>query len=411
MKDMNTAHGGTSGGTAAFRPGGNRLMEANQKLFERIQANGHKRTMEQTAKMYGIKDWAKVFDWAGNPDFSVKAFREGAYKVAHRKSMEAQAELAFGQLLRAGVQNTFNDIYQDVEVVYPALVRETSSNKRQEFYAPLERNGFPKRVPIAGPFPESNFVGLDIEMINVKTGMMFAIERELVDDDMTGQILQRAQQMGENARIYEEVYVMARMFNSAFTFDGETMTTSNTYATPFATGVPGVSGGIHGNGNGVNQVSNGRLSQAKIQDAYILAKKMLDQSGRPMVVDPKVLAVSPQDIFYAKILLESASSPSMSSTASADLGKVGGSMAVNPIQQLVGVVASRFIPDYMAQLIDTGKGFNFQRRDPTEMVQENPQSGPAFSQEVFRYKERARWEADFIDPKFHILINQNQSAS
>jgi hypothetical protein len=65
--------------------------------------------------------------------------------------------------------------------------------------------------------------------------MMFAIERELIDDDQTGQIVQRAAQMGENARIHEEAYVWARLCNdSTASLDGEPLPVSDTYSTPYS---------------------------------------------------------------------------------------------------------------------------------------------------------------------------------
>lgn len=380
------------------------LMEQNEKVMKQFQVAETEKALKSTAQAYGITDYKKVFDFS-RPEFSAHKFREGAYNVA-MKLKEAQAELAFGQLLRAGVQNTFNDIYQAVEVTYTAAVREAASNKRQEFYSPLERIGFPKRVEKGDSFPETNFKGLDIELINVKYGMQVAFERELMDDDQTGQIVTRAQQMGENARIHEEAYVWGRMMNdTTASLDGEAIPMSYTYATPYSTT------GIHGAGLGINALSDGRLSQTQIQNGWILAKKMVDQSGRPIVVMPKILAVSPQDIFFAEVLMNSAQNPSMSSTQSADIGKTGSIMGINPIKNLVGVVSSRFIRDYGALMIDSGKGFVFQRRDPQEVVQENPQSGPAYSQEIYRYKVRSRWEADFIDPKFMINLNPGFSST
>lgn len=378
------------------------LMEKNIKTMKTFQCGETEKKIKETAAHYGIQDYKNVLNFE-RADFSIKKFREAAYQVS-RKLSEAQSELAFGQLLRAGVQQTFNDIYQAVEVTYPAVVREVASNKRQEFYAPLERVGFPKRVQTQDSFPETNFKGLDIELINHKYGMMLAFERELMDDDMTGQISSRAAQLGENARIYEEAYVWARIMNDATAaLDGEALPVSQTYGTPYS------SSGIHAGGFGINATTAGRLSQTQIQNGWILSKKMLDQSGRAMVVTPKILAVSPQDIFFAEILLNSQVNPSSSSTQTADIGKVGSIGSVNPIKSLVGVVSSRFIRDYGALLVDP-KGFAFQRRDPQEVMQENPQSGPAFSQEVFRYKTRSRWEADFIDPKFIINLNTSFSA-
>lgn len=379
------------------------LMTRNIEGMKKFQAKNTEGEIKRICEHYGIKNVKTVLDM-NRDDFSLKSFREGAYKVS-RNLKEAQAELSFGQLLRAGVQNTFNDIYQAVEVVYPALVREAASNKRQEFYAPLERVGFPKKVIAQDTFPETNFKGLDLELINAKYGMLLSIERELIDDDMTGQIVQRAQQMGENARLHEEAAVMARLFNQAISLDGESLPVSATYSTVYSTS------GIHTGGYGINATTAARLSQTGLMNGYILAQKMLDQSGRKMVVMPKLLAVSPQDIFSAKALLNSDMNSAKASTAAADDGKNFGTMSINTIKGMVGVVCSRFAPDYGAVLVDAGKGFVFQRRDAQEVTQENPQSGPAFSQEVFRYKLRSRWETDFIDPKFMINLNTSFSST
>lgn len=387
------------------------LMESNDAEMKHVQTQAAK-LVEQTAKEYGITKPEEIFDFVRR-GFSVAKFREGAYGLHKRMNLiEAQSELTFGQLLRAGIQNTFNDIYQAVPVTYTAAVKEVSSNKRQEYYAPLERAGFPKRVERGASFPETDFKGLDIELVNVKYGNMMAVERELVDDDMTGQVVQRAQQMGENARIHEEAYVWSRLMNSTgLALDGEPLPVSATYANPYVAGVVGTSGGIHGNGRGVNALSPGRLSQTQIENAWKLSQAMLDQSGRPMLVNLDLLAISPQDYFFAEVLMGSATNPSATSSASVDKGSVGSVMSSNPIKNLVGIVCSRFIQNYGALMMQSGKGFVMQRRDAQEMVQENPQSGSAFSQEVFRYKNRSRWEADFIDPKFIINMNSSFSAT
>ena len=390
------------------------LMERHQKGLEKFQRTLSENNIRRDTRSLGIKEWKKVLKFgemtdAGfvpDFDFSIKSFREASY-AAHRKMglLEANAEGTFGPLLRAGIQNQFNDIYLAVPVTYQVAVREVSSNKRQEFYAPLERAGFPKRVEAGGSFPESTFKGLDVELINVKWGQMLNFERELIDDDQTGQMLQRVSDLSENARIFEEYYVWNRLMNkTGASLDGEPLPVSDTYSTVYS------STGLHGTGNGVNATTAGRLSQTQIQNGKILADNMKDQSGRPMMVIPKYLAVSTQDQFFATVLLGSSQNPSMSSTQTADIGKVGGIMGKNPIQSLVAVIVSRAIPAYGALLIDP-KGFAFQRRDATELVQENPQSGPAFSQEVFRYKLRTRWESDFIDPKFYINLNTSFASS
>ena len=112
------------------------LKEDNEKEFKEFQTRAIEAQAKEAAAYIGVSDHKMVSDFK-KPGFSVKNFRESVYRAARLK--EAQSELALGQLLRAGVQNAFNDMYQAVEVTYTAAVREVSSNKRQEFYAPVER--------------------------------------------------------------------------------------------------------------------------------------------------------------------------------------------------------------------------------------------------------------------------------
>jgi CxxC motif-containing protein (DUF1111 family) len=68
-------------------------------------------------------------------------------------------------------------------------------------------------------------------------------------------------------------------------------------------------------------------------------------------------------------------------------------------------MSSVFVPDYAWGVGDPKKGFVFQRRDPLEIVQENPASGDSFKKEVYAYKIRSRWEADWVEPRFFYLGN------
>jgi hypothetical protein len=54
---------------------------------------------------------------------------------------------------------------------------------------------------------------------------------------------------------------------------------------------------------------------------------------------------------------------------------------------------------------DPKRGFVFQRRDPMEVVQENAQSGDSFRMEVYAFRARERFEADWIEPRFAYLGN------
>src|SRR5207302_339407 len=111
--------------------------------------------------------------------FSWREFREAAYRSAKKKAMEANAEGAFGQLLRAGVQNIANEWYQLVETAHEKIGETTTSNKLIELYAPLHRGAVPRRVQRGQKFPETKVQGLDIQIENEKFGALATFEREL----------------------------------------------------------------------------------------------------------------------------------------------------------------------------------------------------------------------------------------
>jgi len=158
---------------------------------------------------------ATKIDWF-SPELSFKRLREAVYTQATRLR-EANAESAFGQLLRAGIQTYAINSYNTVPVVYPDLVTEVSSRRFQEYYAPLFRPNLPKRVDRGQEFQDNPVLGLDRHLTNQKFGMIEAFERELFDDDQTGQIKNRASQMGENFKIMEEIYVIGKILGTGFT--------------------------------------------------------------------------------------------------------------------------------------------------------------------------------------------------
>jgi hypothetical protein len=116
----------------------------------------------------------------------------GRVAVPRPRLREANAATAFPQLLRAGVQNFMFDAYQRPSVVYPDLVRVVNSDKAEELYARCTAPSSRRSCKPGQKFEDSRLQGLDVRLKNLKFGRMLNVERELVDDDQTGQIVQRA---------------------------------------------------------------------------------------------------------------------------------------------------------------------------------------------------------------------------
>jgi len=178
-----------------------KLMESNREARKFIQGKALKRMTESLKECYGVDVADKATFNFDSPAFSWQGFRESAYKLAS-KLKEANAETVFGALLRAGINNIANTWYELVETNHEKVGATAVSNKRIELYAPLHRGAVPRRVEQGQSFPETRLAGLDIEIENEKFGAIVGFERELFDDDQTGQITQRARDIVSSLRTF-----------------------------------------------------------------------------------------------------------------------------------------------------------------------------------------------------------------
>lgn len=334
-------------------------------------------------------------DWF-NPALSFRRLRESVTDKAVRLR-ESNPESAFGQLLRAGIQTFALNSYQTVPVVYPDLVTEVSSRRFQEYYAPLFRPNLPKMVMRGQRFQDNPIAGLDRVLTNFKFGMIETFERELFDDDQTGQIKNRASQMGENFKIMEEIYVIGKIIGAGFTVQGVQVPADVTSGDAF-TGSG--TGSYNTAPKGNRPASFGRLNQPNLESADISLMNIVDDLGNKFLVSPNTLLVSTTDKFVAAKLLNSTLQPSVPTATAGDTGYV---MTVNPLQGLYKLLVSRFMPSKAWILGDPKKCLVFQRRDPLEIVQEHPASGQSFDIESYRFKSRSRFEVGMIDSRFNFL--------
>lgn len=335
-------------------------------------------------------------DWF-SPELSFKRLREASYRQSARLR-EANAETAFGALLRCGIQTFAMNSYKTVPVIYPDLVTEVTSKRFQELYAPLFRPNLPRKVDRGMEFQDNPILGFDRTLTNQKFGMIESFERELFDDDQTGQIKNRASQMGENFKIMEEIYSIGKLLGTGFTQNGVQVDADVTAADALAVGAVGT--GSYNTGKGNRPTTFTRLSQANLEAADISMMNIVDPLGNRFLVQPTTLIVSPIDKFVAAKLLNSTLQPSVPAATTDSTGYV---MTVNPLQGLYKLLVSRFVPSKVWILGDTKRGLVFQRRDPLEIVQENPASGKSFSMDVYAFKTRSRFEAGMIDSRFMFL--------
>jgi hypothetical protein len=338
-----------------------------------------------------LREVASKIDYL-DPSFSFRALYQAAERVS--ELTEANVESSYGYLLRGAIQEFANDAYQDHPVIYPELVQPVDSTKLTEIYGGMYRSSLPERTEAGEEAKESNFKGFEREIRNFKVSRVEKFERELFDDDQTGQVRRRAGMMGEGYRTYEEIYVLRRLLGNTDSEEGVDVPAS-TYngGTVFSTTI------------GNRPSAFARLSQSKLEAAHVALRSIKDPMGRKFVVIPRVLIVSPEDELEAIRILGSATMANDTAAA----GSVA--LRVNPLYGKYTPMSSPFVPQYAWAVGEPKKGFVFQRRDPIEITQENPSGGQSWRQEVYAYKVRSRWEADWVEPRFLYLGNDGSVTS
>ena len=244
-----------------------------------------------------------------------------------------------------------------------------------------------------------------------------AFEKELFEDDQTGQISNRASRLGESMKNLEENYVAGRMRGIAFTIAGESYPAS-TFATTNAAGtaitVP-FSANMYTTGSGNRLGTYAQLSYTGFKTALEVMLNALDPLGVVINVNPNTVVVSAFDFVNVRSFLNSAYYPAVpgrggETVANAASGFAGGAFSENQLKGLLNSSLNRYLPQGAWYVGEAHKGMIFQRRAPLEVVQENPLSGESFSRDVYRFKSRARWESEWIDPRFWFQGNDGSAS-
>lgn len=349
--------------------------------------------------MFSNRMMAKLREVASKVDFSDPAFsfyrlREAAVKLANM--YESNVESAYGWLLRSAVQEFANLVYRDLAVIFPNFVTEVTSKRRSEIYGGLYRPSLPIQLDAGERFRDSSFKGFERELVNYKYGQLISFERELFDDDQTGQVKSRASELGEGFRIFQEIYVLSRLFGLVRTEEGVKVGAS-TYSGTAGAGV--VFDTTYGNRPG----SFGLLTSDTLESAHVAARKITDPTGRKFLHVPTQLICSADDEFTALRLLNSTIMPITSA------GTFSGQ--TNPLYGRYTVFVSPFVPARAWLIGDPKRGFVFQRRNNLEITQEDPASGKSFESEIYAFRARERWEADWVEPRFAYLGNDGTVTS
>lgn len=344
-------------------------------------------------------------EWSKS-DFSARRWIRACMEST-RKLREANPETALAFLLRKGVQTLANDWYVVVPKEYQDYALIASSDAVAEWYAPLYASSIAGRVVRGDRFPEGKIVGEDSVLVNQKFGLIESFDRELFDDDQTGQIRQRASRLGQSMAVTENAYAALRFIGTAGAYANLAVPASNytttdvngnTVTGPFSTTLHGT----YGNRPAVFVA----LGLNPLKQAWSELLNALDPLRNKIIINPNTLLHSPQDALHAPLLVSPPAGvpyyPAVIGAAgqtasTAGAGFPGGVFGANPFMGLgIKPVLARFFPNWAWALGERAKGFTWQDRNPLEVIQEGTTSGAAFEVDAFRFRSRRRYEADWV---------------
>jgi len=370
-----------------------RLMENYQKALE---------TAPLQRMGMSVADLRETFM---SPEFSIQEFYTNILRESVEGNLKETAETTFGNLLRVGVQTMAADYFAWAggDTIYQDLVQEMPSDKYAEFYGPMYGGQLPKPVERSGRYASSYFKGTDSMIVNLKFGRIYEFEQELWEDDKTGQIRTRSQQIGEGMRIVQEMWYVARLTGMAQSYPEDiTVPEPQVLQNVYSTTLFGATDGNRAPTAGT------RLSQPALEEASIAMMKARDPLKNRILTKMDTLVVSVDDMFTAAKLINSTLQPSMPGAPGTVIagstlatGVQGGSTGfvntINPLYGLYKLKVSRYLPRYSWYLGQAKKGIIFQNREPLSIVQENPTGGESFARDVIVFRTKARWEMDWIE--------------
>lgn len=363
-----------------------------------------KGSKEVKAFAEGMKRKFKLDIW-NNEKFPV--LKEGFSWTALEAKLqlrEADTSSAFTQFLKAGLQVITNNAYLNHPTTYEDWVTVVQSKKDTEPYAPNHGVAFPRQVGNSELFPEVGAAALDLQIKNLKFGAIYALERELLEDDQSGSFQQQSAMLGEYIKLLCEVLCYGKLASVAgMQYVDYAIPQSETQPSGEAN-YPWTQAFIGGGKN--RPAAYVALTQAGVQNAKIALMNQKNLQGIKMNVTGNRLIVGPNNEFDAAILLNSAFYPAGAQAA----GVTGGAFAINPIKGIAKLTVSPYVfkndgtvnGDSTAWFLvdDTKPFFVLQLREAMSVIQEGTDSGESFNRDIYRFKGRSRMNADWIDPRF-----------
>jgi len=186
-----------------------------------------------------------------------------------------------GELINAKII----DAYKAAPTIGDQLVTTVPSKMEVETIAGFDTPDTPEVVPEGAPYNYATVGEKYVTIRNYKYGRLIAVTEEAIYFDRTGQLLMRAQQIGEKAAYYKEKIIVEKVIDVS----------SNAYA---VSGTPGVLYRTAASGNHkINSRAATPFGEAGLEEAFKLQHNMTDENGDFVFISPVgMTCLVPQDL-------------------------------------------------------------------------------------------------------------------
>jgi len=181
-----------------------------------------------------------------------------------------------GELINAKVIEGYN-----VEgLVGDQLATTLPSNAKKETIAGVDAVESPEEIAEGGEYNESDMGEIYVTSENKKYGRILSITEEMIYFDKTGEVLRRAQKIGQKARLYREKLILRAVQD----LDGTAYRPSD------------VATAVYSSDNG-NLATSNLLGDTGLQTVNKLLHEQTDSEGDPIVLSPNnAICLVPVDL-------------------------------------------------------------------------------------------------------------------
>lgn len=209
-------------------------------------------------------------------DDLVKSGKLRPEDISFRECLEQISYTMFPTITGSLISQKIIEGYKSIATIGNQLVTTVQSNKRSENVVGFTAVGSMEEVQEGEPYPEHGFGEKYVVVTNKKYGDMLSITDETIKFEQTGQVLNRARQIGRKAALYKEKIILDTVQDAAGNY---AYYPSGTRTILYSTG--------HAN----LVASNTLADWTDIDNAQQLLMVMTDEVSDYILAQPKVILV------------------------------------------------------------------------------------------------------------------------